>query len=261
MENIWYCSWNLVFICQLPRKSHLTPTQCDGFGQRCHPGVPWGSTGALQWDPCRPPHPHAKEQLHAWGDQCCYVQGLVWDQDICQDHSYLGCQHNVTSTSPNIPNLLCLCPLQLYTTSTSLLPPIFWQVTVETAVGMSSPWSVVIPCVQDDLAEQSCPACRRQFIPSSCHKSRVSTSQMTSEENSAWQAAISPSSGERDSSWTAGGQGAPTPSQFGPTPVTGTTFHSMTREKGNTHQRRTGDFAYFGTEDFQSWKPCDGLGI
>lgn len=57
-----------------------------------------------------------------------------------------------------------------------------------------------------------------------------------------------------------GGQGAPTPSQFGSTPVTGTTFHSMAEEKGNTHQRRTGEFVSFVTEEFQSRKHCNGLG-
>lgn len=28
MEHTWCCTWNLVFIFQLPGKSHLTPTQC-----------------------------------------------------------------------------------------------------------------------------------------------------------------------------------------------------------------------------------------
>lgn len=76
------------------------------FGSAAHPGAPWGSTGALQWVPCHPPHPQPKGQLPAWGDQCCYTRGLLWGQDIYQDHSYLGCSCNVTSTAPNPPNPL-----------------------------------------------------------------------------------------------------------------------------------------------------------
>ena len=46
---------------------------------------------------------------------------------------------------------------------------------------------------------------------------------------------------------------------YHPSLVHQTTFHSMAREKGNTHHRRTEEFVSFGTEDFQSWKHCNGL--
>lgn len=84
---------------------------------------PWGAMRE-HWSsvvgPLPPSSSPRQRAAACLGQPVLYVQGLVWDQDICQDHSYLGCHHNVTSTSPNIPNPLCLCPLQLYTTSTSL---------------------------------------------------------------------------------------------------------------------------------------------